>query len=64
MPGMLAGWKPRVPRDSSTTATFGGQIRLPTDFIQIIAYVLCPVVREPAKYKNRFLYSDLGLPCR
>ena len=52
MPGMLAGWKPRVQRESSTSATYGGQIRLPTDFIQNIGYVLCSVVREPAKHKN------------
>ena len=49
---MLAGCKFRVPRESSTTAAFGGQIRLHTDFIQTIGYVLCPVVREPAKHIN------------
>jgi len=47
MPGMLAGWKPRVPREISTTATFGGQIRLPTDFIHSTGYVFYRVVREP-----------------
>jgi hypothetical protein len=52
MPGMLAGWKPLVPRESSTSATFGGQIRLRTDFIQSIGYVLYRVVREPTEHRN------------
>jgi hypothetical protein len=52
MPGMLAGWKRRVPRGISTTAVFAGQIRLPMDFIQNIGYVLYLVVREPTGHKN------------
>jgi hypothetical protein len=52
MPGMLAGWKPRVPLEVSTATRLGGQIRLPTDFIQGIGYVLYRVVREPTGYKN------------
>jgi hypothetical protein len=64
MPGMLTAWKPRVPRGVSTTARFGGQIRLPTDFIQSIGYVLYPVVREPTGHKNGILCSDLDLPWR
>jgi hypothetical protein len=39
MPGMLAARKPGVPRENSTTATFGGQIRLPTDFVHSIGSV-------------------------
>jgi hypothetical protein len=47
MPGMLVGWKPRVPREISSTATFGGHIRLLTDFIQSVDCVWYRVVREP-----------------
>jgi hypothetical protein len=54
MPDMFAGWKPRGPRESLTIDTFGGQIRLRTDFIQSISCVIYRVVREPTGTKIDF----------